>query len=303
MSKLREAYAACLFVVYISLTLAVSKGFYSLIVDTASNGKPSLGLVSPAVARVKFSAPTPFHAAFTKPVDVEYYSPEERRTRVLVTLTAYKLLANKGKLTGDLNVNVPGSLKAEFEPHLSEIVRCPKSTLDPNTQPNVHEDYADKALLISLLNETSPSNVQIPIRLDDFLALSIDPDSETCQEKREDMLNRPTEFRAPTDLPVLAGPAQQYPSDYHQLAGTFQIRLPQWLTLSGTTQEDASGIGSSSATLPLAMRFRTSRGMEGRTIAVFRPYPGLPLRSSIDRSRVAASNPEVDLPRPPPQVK
>jgi hypothetical protein len=300
MSRLREAYAAFLFVVTISLMIAASKGFYSLVVDTASNGKPSLGLASPAVALVKVSAPTPFESSLPKPVEVEHYSDEERRSRVLVTLTAYKLLASRGKLSGDLSIRVPSSLKAEFEPQLSQIVGCPESRAGLNTQPNVVEDYADKHLLISVLNEARPSDVQIPILLDDFLAYSIDPESETCQEKRGDIINRPTEFRVPTDLPVLAGPAEQYPSDYHQLAGTVQIRLPQGFALSGPTQDAASGMGSSPATLPLAMRFRTTRGMEGRTIAVFRPYPGLPLRGSIDRSRFAASNPQVDLPRPPP---
>jgi len=120
-------------------------------------------------------------------------------------------------------------------------------------------------------------------------------------KKIEDILNRPAEFRVPTDLPVIAGPAQQYPSDYHQLAGNFQIMLPQGFTLSGTTQDDASGTGSSPATLPLAMRVRTSQGMEGRTIAVLRPAPSLPLPRSIDEPRITATNfdtsgpDEVDL--------
>src|SRR5829696_2636331 len=183
MSKLREAYAAFLFVVSISLAIAASKGFYSLVVDTAINGKPLLGLASPDVVPVKVSAPTPFEAKLTKPVEVEHYSDEERRTRVRVTFTALELLAREGKLTGDLHIKVPGSLKAEFEPQLSEIVGCPESRTDPYTQPNVEEDYADKYLLISVLKEPGPSSKQIPIPLDDFLASSIDPAIETCRER------------------------------------------------------------------------------------------------------------------------
>jgi hypothetical protein len=290
MSKPREVYATFLFVISISLTIAASKAFYSLVVDTAINGKPLLGLASPVVIPLKVSAPTPFEATPTKTVEVEHYSDEERRTRVLVTFTALELLAREGKLTGDLHIKVPGSLKAEFEPQLSEIVGCPESRTDPYTLPNVEEDYAEKYLLLSVLKQPGASSKKFAIPLDDFLAWSIDPDSETCREIRKDILNRPTEFRVPIDLPVIPGPAQQYPSDYHQLAGTFQIRLPQGFTLSGTTQDDASGKGSSPATLPLAMRVRTSQGMEGRTIGVLRPAPSLPLSRSIDEPRITAPN-------------
>jgi hypothetical protein len=119
------------------------------------------------------------------------------------------------------------------------------------------------------------------------------------------MISRSAEFRVPTDLPVSAGPAQQYPSDYHQLSADFQIGLPQGFTLSGATQDDASRIGSSPATLPVAMRLRSSQGMEGRTIAILKPSPSLPLPRSIDRPRITASkvnlsgnltNSQIDLP-------
>src|SRR5687768_4592347 len=112
------------------------------------------------------------------------------------------------------------------------------------------EDYADTSLFISTQSAIRSSSVKIPIPLEGFLASSIDSDSETCEEKREDVLNLSTEVRVPTELPVLAGPAEKYPSDYHQLSANFQIRLPKGFTVSEAAQEDVSGLGSLPATLP-----------------------------------------------------
>jgi len=290
MSKLRKVFAALLFVISISLAIAALKGFYSLLIDVNSNGLWALGLASPGVVPVKAPAPNVFGPALTRSVEVQDYSDEERRTRVLVTLTAYKLLVTNSTLAGDLKVKVPVSLKAAFEPQLSKIIGCPKDRSAPNNQPNVEENYADKNLLIRSLNEIGPSRLEVPIPLDDFLKSSIASSSETCREQREDIINRPAEFLVSTHLPVLPGPAEQYPSDYHQVSASFEIQLPPGFTLSGATQDEVSGTGSSPATLPLAIRLRSSRGMEGRTIAVFRPVPSLPLPRSIDQPRITSRN-------------
>lgn len=287
---MRRGYAAFLFVITTVLGLAALYGFYSVALDMASSGAARFGLTSPKVVRLEAATPTPFEAQLTRPVEVEHYDAEETSTRVLVTFTAYKLIASDGKLAGDLSLNVPVSLKRAFEPQLSEIVECPEGTTDANTRPRLEEDYAEKNLLVSVQSETRSPSVKIPIPLEDFLASSISSDSETCEEKTGDIINRPTQVRVPTELSVLAGPAREYPSDYHQLSANVQITLPRGFTLRGATQEDVSGLGPQPTTLPHAIRLRSSQGMEGRTISLLRPEASLPLPRSIDEPRVAVTS-------------
>jgi hypothetical protein len=264
------------------------------------------GQESPNTVRLKAAGPTSSSTALTKPAEVVHYSDEELRKRVLVTFTAYKHLASDGSLAGDLKLKVPLSLKEEFEPQPYELASCPKNRYGRRVQPKVEEEYAGKNLRINVLNETGSPSVKIPIPLEDFLSSSIKPGSDTCWEKERDIINRPAEFRIPAELPVLAGPTRQYPSDYHQLSANVQIRMPNGFSLPSITQEgDVSVTGSSPAELPHAIRIRSSQGMEGKTIALFKPGANIPLPRSLDAPRIATTivditaspaNPQINVP-------
>jgi hypothetical protein len=279
------------FIIAVFLFAAAVYVFYKVGSGISSSDRATLGLKSPNVARLGAVIQTPFDkAAHTKPVRVKSYSDEESRTRVLVTFTAQKLLAGDGKLVTDLSLLVPGPLKDKFEPQISEIVYCSESGSSPKPKPKLEEEYAGKNVLVGVLNETRSSSVKIPIPLEDFLNSSIRSNSETCEEKRADIINSPTEFRVPAELPVLAGPIRNYPSDYHQLSTNVQIRLPKGFTLSGATQDDVARLGSSPAILPDMIQISSTPGMEGRTIAFLITEASLPLSRSIDESRITATN-------------
>jgi hypothetical protein len=228
------------FVITVVLISVALYGIYRVALDMTSYGAAAYGRESDKVVRLEAAIPTSFRAALTRPVKVKNFSKEELSTRVLVTFTAYKLLASDGKLVGDLSLTVP--LKEEIEPQLSEIISCPEGKTGTKVRPKVDDEYADKNLLVSVLNETGSQSVKFPIPLEDFLSSSIKSASETCKEKREDVISRPTEFRVPIELPVLAGPIREYPSDYHQLSANVQIKLPRGFSLSGATQEGVSGL-------------------------------------------------------------
>jgi hypothetical protein len=294
------------FVFAFALTMLAISGMGIVALDMYSTSTARYGQESPKIVRLKAASPGSSSAAFTQPAEVLHYSDQELRKRVLVTFTAYKLLAGDGTLAGDLKLKVPDSLKEEFEPQPSELVSCPENRNGRRVQPKVEEEYADKTLRINVLNETGSPSVKIPIPLEDFLSSSIRSGSDTCEEKEEDIINRPAEFRIPAELPVLAGPTRQYPSDYHQLSANVQIRMPKGFSLPSVTQEgDVSVIGSSPAALPHAIRIRSSQGMEGRTIALFEPGANIPLPRSLDVPRIAMTkvdttvspaNPQIDVP-------
>jgi hypothetical protein len=286
----RKYLAGLLFLITIVLLSLAMYCFYRVTLDIISSGRVRLGLESPEYKRLEAPILRPFEAAPPQPVEIKHHSAEETSTHVLLTFTAYKLIPGAPKLAGDLSFKVPVPLKERFEPQLSEIIGCPEGRTGARARPKVDGEYADKNLLVSLLNESGSPSVKIPIPLEDFLASSINSDSETCEAKREDIINRSTEFRVPTELPVLAGPIREYPSDYHQLSTNVEIRLPKGFTLSGATQEDVSGLGTLSTTLPHMMRIRSSQGMEGRTISLLRPETSLPLPRSIDEPRITATN-------------
>jgi hypothetical protein len=278
------------FVITVVLISVALYGIYRVALDMTSYGAAAYEVMSNKVVRLEAAIPTSLRAALTRPVKVKNYSKEELSTRVLVTFTAYKLLASDGKLVGDLSLTVPVPLKEEIEPRLSEIISCPEGKTGTKVHPKVDDEYADKNQLVSVLNETGSQSVKIPIPLEDFLSSSISSASETCKEKREDVISRPTEFRVPIELPVLAGPIREYPSDYHQLSANVQIKLPRGFSLSGATQEGVPGLGSSPPTLPHAIRIRSSQGMEGKTISLLKSGASLPLLRSIDAPRITATN-------------
>jgi hypothetical protein len=285
----RRAIAVPQFGIALFLFAAAVYVFYRVGSDMISSDPATLGLKSPQVVRLGAAILTPFdEAPQKKPVKAEHYSDKERRTKVLVTFTAQKLLASDGKLVTDLSLVVPGPLKEKFEPQLSEIVGCPEGRPGPKARPKLEGEYAGKNVLVGVLNETRSASVKIPIPLEDFLTSSIRSNSETCEEKRADVINRRAKFRVPAELPVLAGPTRNYPSDYHQLSANVQIRLPKGFTLSGATQDEVSGLGSLPATLPDLTQVSSTPGMEGRTIAFLIPEASLPLSRSIDESRITA---------------
>jgi len=288
--NVRKNLAPLLFLITIILLSLAMYGFYRVALDTISSGAVRLGLESPEYKRLEAPVLRPFEAAPPQQVEVKHYSAEETSTHVLLTFTAYKLRPSDAKLAGDLSFKVPVPLKERFEPKLSEITGCPEGRTGARARPKVDEEYADKNLLVSLLNESGSPSVKIPIPLEDFLASNINSVSGTCEEKRDDIINRPTEFRIPTELPILAGPIREYPSDYHQLSTNVEIRLPKGFTLSGATQEEVSGLGTLTTTLPHMIRIRSSQGMEGRTISLLRSDTSLPLPRSIDEPRITATN-------------
>lgn len=264
---------------------------YQIWSDISSSDPATLGLKSPQVVRLGAVIQTPFDkAVHAKPVKVKRYSDKERRTRALVTFTTQKLLASDGKLVTDLSILIPVPLKKEIEPQLSEIVDCQEGGTGSKAKPKLEGEYAGKNVLVGVLNETRSSSVKIPIPFEDFLNSSIRSNSETCEEKRADIINRPTEFRVPAELPVLAGPTRNYPSDYHQLSANVQIRLPNRLTFSGATQDAVSVLGTSPATLPDMTQISSTQGMEGKTIAFLKSETSLPISRSIDKPRITAAN-------------
>jgi hypothetical protein len=196
------------------------------------------------------------------------------------------VLPTDGKLAGDLRVKVPVPLKERFEPELSRIVGCPEGTAGLEPRPRLEEDYAEKNLMVRIRNETGPHGVKIPIPIEDFLSSSIDPESETCEQQRDDIINHPNQFRVPAELPVLSGPIRNYPSDYQQLSATFQVKLPKGFALD----EKPSGSETSPAILPYIIQMRSSPGLEGRTISLLKPEASLPMPRSIDEPRITATN-------------
>jgi hypothetical protein len=300
--NVRKNLARLLFLITILLFSLAMYGFYRVALDIMSSGAVRLGLESPEYKRLEPPVLRPFEAAPPQPVEVKHLSAEETSTHVQLTFTAYKLVPGAAKLAGDLSFKVPVPLKERFEPQLSEILGCPEGRTGARARPKVDEEYADKNLLVSVLNESGSPSVKIPIPLEDFLASNISSDSETCEEKREDIIKRPTEFRIPTELPILAGPIREYPSDYHQLSTNVEIRLPKGFTLSGATQEEVSGLGTLSTTLPHMIRIRSSQGMEGRIISLLRPETSLPLPRSIDEPRITATNVNIMANPPTTQV-
>src|SRR5687767_85830 len=106
---MRRNLACFLFVIAVVLNLAALYGFYRIALDMRSSAAARFGGESPEVVHVDAPLPASFEAALTKPVEAERYSDEEKSTRVLVTFTAYRLLASDGKVAGDLSLKVPGS--------------------------------------------------------------------------------------------------------------------------------------------------------------------------------------------------
>jgi hypothetical protein len=278
--------AVVLFVLGIILILLAAYGLISMVVIMFSSGFARLDIASSKTVRITAPFPNPFQATLTKPLGTKHYSPKDKRTHVLLTFAAYKVLPTDGKLAGDLKIEVPVSLKERFEPKLSRIVGCPEGTTGSETRLRLEEDYADKNLVVRVRNEIGPHGVKIPIPFEDFLSSSIDRESETCEQQRDDIINHPDQLRIPAELPILSGPIRNYPSDYQQLSAIFQVKLPKGLSLD----TKASGSEASSAILPCIIQMRSSPGLAGRTISLLKPEASLPLPRSLDEPRITATN-------------
>src|SRR5688500_9118001 len=98
-----RALAVLQFATAIVLTMAAMWGFYRVALDMVSSSAAELGKAPPGGVLLEAPALTSREAAFTEPVKVEDNRKKERSPRVLLTFTAFRLLAGDGKLAGDLS--------------------------------------------------------------------------------------------------------------------------------------------------------------------------------------------------------
>jgi hypothetical protein len=136
---MRKLFALGLFMFSVFLNLVSMYTFYRVALDIVSSDEARLGSAQPGIVSLEAPAPTSVEGKPTKPVDVKDYSDEVTSTRVLVTFTAYRLLANEGKLAGDLSLKVPVPLKKTIRPRLSEIAGCPEGKTGTEVLPRLEK--------------------------------------------------------------------------------------------------------------------------------------------------------------------
>jgi hypothetical protein len=83
---------------------------------------------------------------------------------------------------------------------------------------------------------------------------------------------------------------EEYPSEYRQLSANVEIRLPKGFALVKVARGDAFESDPLPATLPHTIRFRSSEGMKGLTILLYKSKANLPIPESPDVPRITDTN-------------